>query len=589
MTLSAIMTFSPLSWVAIEVPLANHLWQSTLFAAGAGLLTLLLRRNYAHVRYGLWLAASAKFLIPFALLVGIGSHVGWSKAPSINQPGFLFVMQHISQPFASAKSSRDGWTAPAVAVRVLPAFLLVAWFCGALAVLLSWWLRWRRMTATIRGMVPVNVGREIEALRQLERSAGIGKRTELVLSKSGVEPGILGVLRPVLLLPIGISGRLTDAQLAAIITHELCHVRRRDNLAAAFHMVVEAIFWFHPLVWWIGARLVDERERACDEEVLRLGTDAHVYAEGILKVCEFYLELPLLCAAGVTGSNLRKRIEGIVAYQTARELNLGKKFLLAMIAIAAALGPVAAGSVHPTSGRVQAQLAAGALPALQVVSIKPKGPMSLGVPTGARQAQHGGTTELTWTNASLALLILEAYDLHWSQLSGGPAWIGRFTDLTNTSDRYDISVKVDSLSDAQIRLALQKLLADRFKLVFHREMKEASVYELMVGKSGPKLNEVESGRVEPGDATVTELAGHIEAKRQTMGDLAHLLGFTVGRLVVDKTGLAGTYDFTLDWTQNSPSSIVAAVGEQLGLELNPQTAPVDVLVVDHAEQAVGDQ
>lgn len=280
-----------------------------------------------------------------------------------------------------------------------------------------------------------------------------------------------------------------------------------------------------------------------------------------------------------------------MAYQAARGLNLGKKLLLATIGIAAVLGPVAAGSVHPTSGRARAQLAPGALPALQAVSIKPKGPMSLAVPTGAQQTQNGGTTELTWTNASLALLILAAYDLHWSQVSGGPAWIGRFADWTNSSERYDVSVVVDSVNDTQIRLALQELLASRFKLTFHREMKEASVYELVVGKNGPKLNELQSNSVGPADVKMTELGGHnhIEAKRQTMADLAHILGFNTGRLVVDKTGITGVYDFTLDWTQNSPSSIFTAVPEQLGLELNPQTAPVEVLVVDHAEQVVGDQ
>ena len=74
-------------------------------------------------------------------------------------------------------------------------------------------------------------------------------------------------------------------------------------------MVVQAIFWFHPLVWWIGARLVDERERACDEDVIRLGSEPEVYAESILKTCEFYVESPLACVAGVTGSDLKKRIE----------------------------------------------------------------------------------------------------------------------------------------------------------------------------------------------------------------------------------------------------------------------------------------
>jgi bla regulator protein blaR1 len=81
---------------------------------------------------------------------------------------------------------------------------------------------------------------------------------------------------------------LTSEQLKAIFDHELCHVECRDNLTALLHMLVEAIFWFHPLVWWVGARLVDERERACDEAVLQAGNAPEVYAEGILEVCKLY-------------------------------------------------------------------------------------------------------------------------------------------------------------------------------------------------------------------------------------------------------------------------------------------------------------
>ncbi len=96
---------------------------------------------------------------------------------------------------------------------------------------------------------------------------------------------VRGLPGPVLLLPKGITERLTPAQLCSIVAHEMCHVRRRDNLATAGHMIVEAVFWFHPLVWWLGARLVEERERACDEEVVEAGRDAQTYAESISSRC----------------------------------------------------------------------------------------------------------------------------------------------------------------------------------------------------------------------------------------------------------------------------------------------------------------
>jgi hypothetical protein len=113
-----------------------------------------------------------------------------------------------------------------------------------------------------------------------------------------LEPGVFGIFRSVLLVPEGIAERLTPEQFQAILAHEMCHVRRLDNLTSAVHMVVEAVSWFHPLIWWIGARIVEERELGCDAEVVRLGNDPEAYAAGILNVCRFYLSSPLACAPG---------------------------------------------------------------------------------------------------------------------------------------------------------------------------------------------------------------------------------------------------------------------------------------------------
>jgi beta-lactamase regulating signal transducer with metallopeptidase domain len=97
---------------------------------------------------------------------------------------------------------------------------------------------------------------------------------------------------PVILRPHGVAERLFGAELDAIMAHEICHLRRRDNALAAAHMLVEALFWFYPLVWWLGARLNAERELACDESVLASGKSPQVYAEAILKICKLYLHSP---------------------------------------------------------------------------------------------------------------------------------------------------------------------------------------------------------------------------------------------------------------------------------------------------------
>ena len=164
-------------WSGIVPALCNHLWQSTLFALAAGLLTLTLRKNHAAIRYWLWLAASAKFLIPFSLLVAIGNRLGSPHASAETSAGVFVtidaVIDHMSQPFspAAAASSLSAASTPGL-THLLPAILVTAWFCGFAAVLVLWGVRWRRISTAMHGAVPSREGREVEALRRLERIAG---------------------------------------------------------------------------------------------------------------------------------------------------------------------------------------------------------------------------------------------------------------------------------------------------------------------------------------------------------------------------------------------------------------------------------
>ena len=128
------------------------------------------------------------------------------------------------------------------------------------------------------------------------------------------------------------------------MAHERCHVVWRDNLAGVLHMVVEAIFWFHPLVWWLRVRLVDERERACDEQVLRQGHPPENYAEGILKVCEHYVKSQLTCVAGVSGANLKQRIEAIMNNELIERLNWFRKVVIGITAGVTVAAPIAVGT-----------------------------------------------------------------------------------------------------------------------------------------------------------------------------------------------------------------------------------------------------
>src|SRR3954470_5317469 len=122
-----------------------------------------------------------------------------------------------------------------------------------------------------------------------------------MMSPANVGPGIVGTLRPVLLLPHQMREHLSLSEFAAVLAHEKHHLVRRDNLTALLHRLVQVLFWFHPLVWWIGERLVAERELACDEEVLNEGHAPDTYAQGILAVCEQHLQTRVQGMARATG------------------------------------------------------------------------------------------------------------------------------------------------------------------------------------------------------------------------------------------------------------------------------------------------
>jgi len=122
--------------------LANHLWQSTLFAGVAGLLTLLLRKNRARVRRWVWLAASWKFLIPFSVLVSLGGHIHWRTPPQTMQSNLPVVMDEVSQPFTAPVVLSAPMPAVAPIASSVPAILWTIWACGFLGISCSWWIRW---------------------------------------------------------------------------------------------------------------------------------------------------------------------------------------------------------------------------------------------------------------------------------------------------------------------------------------------------------------------------------------------------------------------------------------------------------------
>ena len=349
--------------------LINHLWQSTVFAALAGLAALALRKHGAHVRYWVWFAASVKFLVPFSALAALGQTFGWNQAATAD-PGWVY---RIAEPMTTFTTVGNAGTS-------IGAALLVAWIAGSAIVLGVWLVRWLRLGAAVNGT------------RTLELAHLVGRSIE-VRETAAVGPGIVGFFRPVLVVPKGIVEHVAPQHLQPVLQHELCHLRRQDNLTALMHMIVEVAFWFHPLVWLIGARLITERERACDEFVVAAGTPPEAYAEGIIEVCRFHVDAALPCAAGIGSSKLKARIEDIVANRRLRRLSRNGFAALAASAVAVVAAPVLLGAYGILPAAAQPAPAAPSQTLIQTlilnqVGVEPAAPSSdtTQPPPAAREA-----------------------------------------------------------------------------------------------------------------------------------------------------------------------------------------------------------
>jgi bla regulator protein blaR1 len=273
----------------------------------------------------------------------------------------------------------------------------------------------------------------------------------------------------------------------------------------------------------------------------------------------------------------------------------------------------------PAAGPAYAQIlhAAAPLPSFEVATVKPVQPRPVPPPPPPGVTDNrpppprmigigklgGQRTDQVHLNSSAQLLILFAYNLPFgserTRIVGGPDWLD--------STQYEIQAKIDASQFAamqkmtaeqqreQVDLMEQSLLAERFHLKLHFETREMPVYALVVAKGGPKLTPAKDGELN----SILSFHSEMTAKAVTLGDFAQSSLWTPigGRLVIDQTGLKGTYDFTLNWSQeqaaapepgkeNAPalSPIFTAIQQQLGLKLVPAKAPIEVIVIDSIDR-----
>jgi bla regulator protein BlaR1 len=535
--------------------------RATVIAAGVALVLLTMRVGQAALRHAVWTGVVATMLLLPAWsvwgpktklpLLPVDSWQGTALSRTAEKLGVELGSEPLrdGQIVApSPKASRDWGT-----------YILIL-YCAGVGVLL----------------LRLSIG--IVRVRSLVRGARVsdGKLTHAAC----VAPVTVGWRRPMVILPEG-WGQWPERQRAVILAHEQEHVRRRDPLIQCLALLNRAVFWFHPLAWWLERELSRLAEEACDGAVLSCGHEPREYAECLLALARSVMSAGTrvrMLGMAAAGAELPQRIRKIFSSGQPQRIS---RLRLASVVLACAATAATFATGRPTHAQP-------ASPTFEVASIKPN-----------KSGEQGGSSRFTansyiGTNVTLRRVVGLAY-APIQEFTGGPGWI--------ESDRFDITAKAEgNPGREQLQLMLRCLLADRFKLVVHKQTRDSAAYALVLARSDGKLGSSlhptkavctppdqvkgppEPGRVPAGVCGVRLGNGALAGRGISMERLAAEL-IVVGRMVVDRTGLTGIFDMDVQWTpdeEGTNADLFRALREQLGLKLEATRAPVEVIVIDSA-------
>ena len=301
----------------------HSLWQFTLIALLTSLLFFLLRNRAAKIRC--WVGNLA---LVAALLVASATFAWY------NEPGTAMPPQAVPTPPAAqlAPAAQDAAGPPALALPASPApeppaisadlfgslqphlpLIVLLWFLGLSAFLLR----------LMSNLLYVNYLRRrmnfhadpywVEILEKLVRRSGLRRGVELLESAMVRSPLTIGYLKPVILFPVGLINHLSETEVEAILAHELAHILRRDYLFNILQSLIEALFYYHPAIWWLSAQVRNERESASDEMAIALLGNKINYAKALVAIQEmaFFPRNPALAFAGQGRSQFSMRLRRI--------------------------------------------------------------------------------------------------------------------------------------------------------------------------------------------------------------------------------------------------------------------------------------
>jgi uncharacterized protein (TIGR03435 family) len=631
--------------------LVHFVWQGAIIALLAGAALRLLRSASSQTRYVVGCAALAAMLASPIITVRLitaseptATAIEASRsAPAANVAAATSALRAFVVPATDTLERRSQHTG-------FDAFLPVAvtmWLVGVAFLLVRLAGGWWHVRRLHRTSLAMTASRWQAASERIASHLHLGCGVHVVDSPLVDTPAAIGWLRPVIVLPIAALANLAPAQVNAILAHELAHIRRHDFIVNLLQTVAETLLFYHPAVWWVSARIRTEREHCCDEVAVEVCGDAAGYAAALAELETWRTGRTTLALAATGGSLLERvrRLLGVSSDDAPRSFS-GMTMAAALVVLFLVVVRVQylpAAQPPPTGADAGNRRGFGPRDLNKFLGFEllpgpphyptddPRGAVAWQVaiehPSG-RMAFHGFTGRG---------LIRYAYDLRDSPVVDGPSWIDTQSfELTATTEV--------ALTEDETRAALRRFLEDRFKLVAHHATRDFPVYALVktnvAGAPGPNLRRSTSdcddaealraasaaGAALRGSNTRSDIAGPFRrrsgsllfcgvensihgllADKVTMAELARgmkqHLSPMVNREIVDRTGLAGTFDVTLNLgllpaaavlTRHPAAgllleplgvhSIFTALPVQLGLRLDDATATYDVLVIDHAEK-----
>jgi uncharacterized protein (TIGR03435 family) len=620
---------------ALSTALVDFFWQGALVGLVLWAALVVLRNRPANVRYAVsCLALLGIALLPILTMLSLWLQV--AAPPHGSVAGTVFAVAPLDMPqtmlpiWLVPEEPRIVWLARA------QGWALPIWSAGVFLFSVRLALG---STAAFRLQRHSRSGDESlqSAVAALARRIGIHRPVKVLVSSMIDGPGMVGWWRPAILLPPSDEMGLTARQLEAVLAHELAHIRRHDYLVNIFQILTETLLFYHPVVWWISRQIRVDRELCCDDIAVRSCGDAVCYARALAILARRRAGAPVFSMAA-TGGSLVHRIQRVLGaadgeYAPSSRIPVVVVLCLALSGVVLNLDWMQA-SEGPQSSDA---------PKFEVASVKPNNRNDGLIMVGGKGGQYRAT------GISLRGLIQNAYQVQEFQIVGGPRWLDsdRFDIVAKEPAGADVAESQPGPSRQQ--LMLRGLLAERFNLAVHKETRDMPIFAIVAVRPdrrlGPQLRPSamdcstsgapSGGRAgnappqnsfdvfkQPPRCGTSVGPGIILAGGTTMVDIATAFsrltntGSSLNRLVIDRSGLEGAYDLELRFTPdriptfavatgtlNLPAddprsglppvdpngpSIFSAVQEQLGLKLDPQRGPVDVLVIDRVDRPTED-